>query len=271
MIRVVRGLEPQALADVRARELPVLQAIVAAGGRPKSSDIKGYGPVEVRRALWEMQHKKCCYCEKEIEDTREDVEHFRPKAEADRKPGSALDHGYWWLAYTWENLYYSCPQCNQPPYKGVRFPLEAGSVALGDGEVPPGRERPLLIEPVLESGVAHIEFVREKRGSRPVWVPKPRNRSPKGDWTIRICGLDRDALLDQYNKHVNGYVMPVVESVRTAILSGDPARVYEEVERGRRKLIHPRQRFVGLSHDALRVFVPAEDLARFRLAWPSLV
>jgi hypothetical protein len=77
VILVVRVPEPQALADVRARELPIIQAIVARGERPKSKDITGYGPVDVRRALWEMQHRKCCYCEKDIEDTREDVEHYR--------------------------------------------------------------------------------------------------------------------------------------------------------------------------------------------------
>lgn len=271
MIPIVRGPEPQALADVRASKLPVLQALVASGGRPKSEDIKGYGHEAVRRALWEMQHKKCCYCEKDIENTREDVEHHRPKAEANREPGSPLKDGYWWLAFTWENLYYACPQCNQAPYKGVQFPLDMGSVPLSAGDEPPGFELPLLIDPVLESGISHIEFICQKRAGKAVWVPTPRHNSPKGDWTIRVCGLDRDALLGQYSDHVRDRVFPVVNAVRAAVLGGDPALVYQEVERGRRKLLQPRQRFVGLSHDALRILFPDRKLAVFRLAWPSLV
>jgi uncharacterized protein (TIGR02646 family) len=265
VILVDLGAEPPILATVRAAQLAVLQAIVDGGRQPLSTEIKGYGHLDVRRTLWERQHKKCCYCEKEIEDTREDVEHHRPKAEANRQPGSLLKHGYWWLAFTWGNLFYSCPQCNQPPYKGVKFPLAAGSTPLAEGEAPPGRELPLLLDPALDNGVDHIEFVRDKRDGKPVWVPKAR--TSRGDWTIRVCGLDRDALLGRYNDHVRDHVMPVVEAVRGALRSESAQAIYEQVERGKRKLLHPRQRFVGLSYDALRSFVPDERLARYRLRW----
>ncbi len=265
MIVVVLGPEPQALADARAVQMVVLQRIVAGGRPPLSKEITGYGPPEVRLALWEMQYKKCCYCEREIELTREDVEHHRPKAEANRMPGSALDHGYWWLAFTWGNLFYCCPQCNQAPNKGIRFPLEAGSIPLAEGESPPGGERPLLLDPALDDGIRHIQFVQEKRGGNCVWVPTPR--SVRGDWTIRVCGLARDPLLGRYNEHVTEHVIPVVDKVRAAIRSKSAANVYYEVERGKRKLLHPRQRFVGLSYDALRFFVPDAQLAPWRQSW----
>lgn len=267
MIIIVRAPEPSVPAQIRARELPGLRAIVARGDTPKSSDIQGYGHADVRRALWEMQHKKCCYCEREIELTREDVEHRRPKAEADRAPGSTLDHGYWWLAFTWENLFYACPQCNQAPNKGVRFPLDTGSVVLVAEQAPPGGEIALLIDPERENGIDHIVFVRSKRGNRWVWAPTPRGNSEKGDWTIRICGLDREALVDRYTDHVTRYVMRDVEAVRAAMRTGDAERVYEAVERARRRLLRPRQCFVGLSYDALRSLVPDEELAPYRLTW----
>lgn len=267
MIRVARGPEPPALVKVRTAELAALRRIVGGGRQPLSKEIKGYGPPEVRRALWDMQHRKCCYCEKEIEDTHEDVEHYRPKAQADRAPGSALDHGYWWLSFTWANLFYSCPQCNQPPNKGIRFPLEAGCALLAEDESPPGGEKPLLLHPELDNGILHIQFVREKRGAKLRWVPTARDNSPHGDWTIRICGLDRDALLGRYDDHVKRYVMPVVDNVCDALKSESAQKVYYEVERGKRKLLDPRQCFVGLSYDALRVFVPDAQLAPWRQSW----
>ncbi|HMY18924.1 MAG TPA: hypothetical protein PKA58_21505, partial [Polyangium sp.] len=70
-------------------------------------------------------------------------EHYRPKAEADRRPGSHETHGYHWLAFTWSNLYFSCPDCNRS-YKRTRFPLEHGSIALKTRKRPPGQEIPLL-------------------------------------------------------------------------------------------------------------------------------
>jgi uncharacterized protein (TIGR02646 family) len=267
MILVERGTEPQALTDARAKLLPKLRQIVAGGNEPESKDIFGYGPKEVRDALWKAQHGKCCYCEKEIENRREDVEHYRPKAEANRHPGSLLTHGYWWLAFTWSNLLYACPQCNQPPAKGVQFPLEIGCSPL-TAELPaPGNERPLLIDPAEESGVKHIVFKRQRRGNRDVWVPEERDNSPKGYWTIKVCQLDRDALIKRYTDHVRDHVIPVKDKVRDALDSNDARRIHADVYRAHRKLLVKYQRFVGLSFDALNYFIPSKELAPWNLSW----
>jgi hypothetical protein len=87
-----------------------------------------------------------------------DVEHYRPKTSADRLPGSTATHGYWWLAYTWDNLLFACPSCNRSN-KNDLFPLEHGSTPLHDPDDAPGGERPLLLHPRQDNGVEHIEFV----------------------------------------------------------------------------------------------------------------
>ncbi|MFL6195234.1 MAG: hypothetical protein ACJ75H_13750 [Thermoanaerobaculia bacterium] len=48
-----------------------------------------YGNQEVKTALWQMQHGKCCFCEQDMERRHSDVEHFRPKSEA-KRDGVAL-------------------------------------------------------------------------------------------------------------------------------------------------------------------------------------
>lgn len=267
MIIITRGPEPQALIDARLKNLPELQQIVAAGRAPVSAEITGYGHIDVRTALWLAQHKKCCYCEKEIELQREDVEHFRPKAEADRLPGSPLRHGYWWLAYTWENLLFACRQCNEVA-KGVKFPLNHGSTPLIAEEHPPGRESCLLIDPAVESGVQHIQFKRQRRNERYAWVPEPRNNSMKGLWTIRVCELDRAALIEQYKSYVELAVMPCVREVRSALEQKKAPEIYYSVERARRTLLPRHRRFVGLAYDAFLHFVEPEELQAWKCSWP---
>ena len=70
-----------------------------------------YKAPTVRVALEKLFNDKCAYCEwKPTGGSDWDVEHFRPKGnvfENEEHPG------YYWLAYTWENLYLSCMHCNQ--------------------------------------------------------------------------------------------------------------------------------------------------------------
>src|SRR5438876_929518 len=67
-----------------------------------------YGSTTVKNALKRAQHRKCCYCEAEFEaNYAGDVEHYRPKGTV----GAGrfrIRPGYYWLAYTWANLYYAC-------------------------------------------------------------------------------------------------------------------------------------------------------------------
>jgi hypothetical protein len=264
MIRVHRGLEPAALVKVRTEKLKKLRGIVARGkGDPLSDDIDGYRVVA--KALWEAQLRKCCYCEKSIEHDRNDVEHYRPKAGANRGVHHPARHGYWWLAFTWENLLFSCENCNQGKAKGIKFPLAKGGTPLV-AEQPPNRyERPLLIDPAVECGVEHIQFrfipVEKK------WKPFARQGSSQGYETIRTCMLDRNDLLDLYLKHVNGEVRPEVTAVRAALAGRDCNAIDQAVRSANQKLLRRSKPFVGLSYDALQHFIPNAELTSWGLAW----
>src|SRR5207253_16064 len=85
-------------------------------------DASIYGAKAVKKALIEAQHSKCCFCESKT-GYDGDVEHFRPKAGYQQAPkGRLLRPGYYWLAYTWDNLLLSCSACNQR-HKRNLFPL----------------------------------------------------------------------------------------------------------------------------------------------------
>ncbi|MFP2929231.1 HNH endonuclease [Pyxidicoccus sp. 3LG] len=268
MIRVSRGNEPAELAAARARELPRVRTI-AAVRKPSSEDIGGEYRV-VQEVLWKAQFSKCCFCETREQKKRNDVEHFRPKSRAARAPGCTEQHGYWWLAWTWENLLFSCRNCNQAPAKLDKFPLAPGSEPLVPEQLPPGRERPLLIDPAKESGIDHIHFVWTELGPAPTgrWMPRPRNGSLKGAWTIKVCQLDRPDLLDLYGHHVEAFVKPTLEGVRSAIRAGRKSAAQAEWERAVKILLNARQHYIGLSHDVMNHFIPPVVRAAHQLVLP---
>lgn len=107
MIPLVRPSEPEPLRSTRLAKLEAARQAVVEG---KAIDFSGYGG-ETKTALFNAQHRKCAYCEKPEEQAKyRDAEHFRPKSL------------YWWLAWTWENLLFSCMDCNRE-HKGEEFPL----------------------------------------------------------------------------------------------------------------------------------------------------
>jgi uncharacterized protein (TIGR02646 family) len=110
---------------------------------------------EVKKTLWEHHDHKCCYCERKRDLKREsDVEHFRPKAAV----AEDKDHpGYWWLAYDWENYFFSCKLCNQA-YKKEHFPLLPDGKRAYKTEDPLSDEKQVLIHPIDEEPAEFIGF-----------------------------------------------------------------------------------------------------------------
>jgi uncharacterized protein (TIGR02646 family) len=99
---------------------------------------------DVRGALHAMQGWACAHCQRALENSRGDVDHFRPK-----KGGEHAGHpGYWWLAYATDNLFLTCRVCNST-YKRNLFPLEPGALRA-DVHSPSGcaAEARILVDPV---------------------------------------------------------------------------------------------------------------------------
>lgn len=273
MILIVRGLpqegEATRLAAIEGREVARVRDLIVREGREPSSDEIGTLYRCAGDLLYRRQGRKCAYCERCEERRRNDVEHFRPKAHANRLPGSALTHGYWWLAWRWDNLLFACRNCNQivsrERGKQDHFPLGVGSAVLTAEQVP-GQcaiaEDTLLLDPASESAMEHFRFERLSVGGALQWRPRPLTE--KGAQTIRVCALDRDDLLDDYVEHVESIVRTQVQRLDAL---GHPVaddvwrRTWMDIE----AWLYTRTRpFVALSYDALKVLVPDEDLAERR-------
>ena len=144
-----------------------------------------YGHDQVKNALINSQNGKCAYCEDNVSTVAYgDVEHYRPKGGWQQFRGQKLQKpGYYWLAYEWENLLYSCQKCNQS-YKRNLFPLiNPGSRAKSHSD-DIANESPVLVNPLFEEPGNHLSFNQHI----------PIGLTENGKQTIELCGLDRKEL-----------------------------------------------------------------------------
>lgn len=161
-----------------------------------------YSRQTVRRALRRLFNDKCAYCESTLLNQDWDIEHFRPHGAVAEAPGHP---GYYWLAYTWPNLYASCKHCNQKrkdygSFDEPRSLAAAGKVTHFPLEIEEDRvwshedkerldsERPLLLDPCNEDAEGRFLFSRDGRV-----VPREAT-DRRAATTIEILNLDRPDL-----------------------------------------------------------------------------
>ncbi len=145
-------------------------------------DFRILGQPALKRALSEVFHDKCAYCETPIGvASHADVDNFRPRRGAVGLDGKSSEPHYWWLAVEWPNLYWSCAICNRT--KGSRFPVKGERAEMG-GDLT--REEALLLDPCVDEPSEHLVF-----GSN----GEVASDTERGRITIEILGLNREALV----------------------------------------------------------------------------
>jgi len=268
VIRILRCTEPAELQLVRQARLATLRSL-ALVREPTSKDIDGYKIVAEQ--LWRSQYHKCCYCESKVPKAFNDVEHYRPKGEADRLPASNSTHGYWWLAFDWDNLLFACPGCNRSG-KNSKFPLAPGSVPLIAEQMPPGNEVALLIDPTADNPIEHIEYKFASTagvGGVFYWWARPRKNSLLGNETIAVCELNRIDLLELRNDYVRDILSRQVKALSKALNEGNRERAEEEYENSI-GLLASSNTYVGLAFDVLRTEISSRKLKLLiGRGWPS--
>jgi uncharacterized protein (TIGR02646 family) len=180
-----------------------------------------YAHEEVSKALEELFHQKCAYCEVSLARTDWDVDHFRPKGRiAERK-----DHpGYYWLAYTWENLFPSCTWCNQhrkarPTWSGEpgiasgkldQFPLEKENDRALTPRSDLDAEERLVLDPCRDQPEQHFQYdllggIRTSAGSK------------KGNTSINVFKLGEPRLRKARQVRISEIVagLRLLETVKT--------------------------------------------------------
>jgi uncharacterized protein (TIGR02646 family) len=183
-----------------------------------------YAARAVKDALRAAQHRKCAFCESIFDNTGYgDVEHFRPKAGYKQRETDELRRpGYYWLAYAWDNLFYSCQLCNQQ-FKRNLFPLADGRGRARTHRHDLKKEKPLLVDPCSQNSALFIgfreEFAYAVGGCR------------EGEATIGVLGLNRKELLDGRRKHLKTLKVLVLarQLVREKIAADPGANLSDEL------------------------------------------
>lgn len=144
-----------------------------------------FGRLEYSDALKKCQGNKCCFCEKPVSTA--DVEHFRPKSAWQQAKGLPQGKpGYFWLAYSWENMLIACTECNSKKNKGNLFPVNGvRSTFPSDCKT----EDKVLINPAEEDPSLFITFRLD--------VPVGIDTQERGRQNIQIFDLkDRADLIE---------------------------------------------------------------------------
>ncbi len=163
---------------------------------------KAYKKDDVKKALSQLFHGKCAYCESRYAGTQPmDVEHWRPKGGVSELGQSGLGVGYPWLAARWTNLLPSCIDCNRPRVqhddltgldetlgKANQFPVSGPRMQrpIPHSATPPVEDVALLIDPTVDDPVQHLRF----RDDGVVIA-----LTDKGTHSIRVYALNRSELV----------------------------------------------------------------------------
>lgn len=160
---------------------------------------KTYANIQVRRALSNMQHGKCCYCERLVDmselfpedcdlemtpHTECHIEHFRPKGRPE----------FTYLQNEWTNLLLACNTCNVN--KGQKF--DRLCIDPSDPDMDPE---------------IHIALAPYELGSTPppdIGKLQPVNGSPQGDWTITNIKLNVSTSRKKRTARILSFVKEIV-------------------------------------------------------------
>jgi len=286
VIHVRRGTEPPSLA--RAGTKGMASAIQAHTRHGPGSDelaatLKGYDASGVKNALYLMQHKKCVWCERRRDQSSSPIEHYRPKDGAWRhrreEPRTKIDAGhYWWLTWSWTNLYFACGRCNDKGHKGNYFRLEAGTK-------PPARpprkaraplpqkyfdlasERPLLIHPAEEDPMDHIAWRPVDKGQpRNLWTWSPKGLTSKGNETI--FDLKLDELADEVGDEIRRGVLRGIEEIDRYLAAGDSVAARDRWNTLLADELSPGSSLSAAKWCALELWMPSKTRRLHGLASP---
>lgn len=255
MIRISRGEEPDELREERRRRLSMCR-LIDLNHRDGPMDLdRGYQCAASALGDESSQGPLCAYCEGQIRETGNPIEHFRPRAAVHEKNGQKVAEGYWWLTWSWENLFRACGTCNDKNHKGNLFPLLDESTRLSVMRAPPGDELPLLIDPTREDPIRFIEFRIQgvDANCEDQWRPFPR-RGLKGDEpkralrTIEVFGLDRGDILKFYTQRVTD-LSGCVDLVKAQIDRNDSTGVARSWRRLLHTAFNPCAQYKALAYD----------------------
>jgi predicted ATP-binding protein involved in virulence len=166
---------------------------------PFNKEIDG----ELKTHLHNVFHGKCGYCEIKIEPPLSGtVDRYRPNNGV-RDKNDYYQDLYWWLNFEWENLIYSCKECNQ--YKGSYFPIKGNRVLKEKDDFK--SEHRLLLNPYLDEPNEHLGYIIYGEPYHIYAI------TDEGNQTVELLRLNRTNLIEGRRKAKT----EIIESIESLI------------------------------------------------------
>lgn len=267
MIRVDRTVTPTPPPLVASRVDVALAKAQAHFGRddPEAAqtrfkfDAMIYRAPEVLDALRLLFRDKCAFCEAPVyAPLSPTVHHFRPTQDATDSDGEVSRPHYWWLAYSWENLYLVCQHCGGAsarifPVIGRRLPIEA---PLGTED-----ERAVLLDPCADDPAEHLAFADDgqlvaltERGHATIEVYRLNRRSlraARAEAIAAALGIVRARLSEGSDLHDVRALLDPSRSYAAAVTQA-VQRLLSEIGRDDLMLAHIPERSRAVVGNLLR-------------------
>lgn len=153
----------------------------------------------VKNSLKELYHNKCAYCESSLYNAHGHIEHYRPK-KASNLTRCDSSKGYYWLAFSWDNLIPCCEICNgfksncfdtinaKIDFEQKDSSFESLHKSLREYNK---KEEPKLLHPEIDRFENSICF--RKKGQL-------LSKNRKVRYTLRVCKLNRINLREEREK-----------------------------------------------------------------------
>ncbi|MEM6686588.1 MAG: hypothetical protein AAF617_12475 [Bacteroidota bacterium] len=246
----------------------------------KAYKFRVYGHAMVKDALIKMGKGKCAYCESDILATYVgDIEHFRPKGEIEElKATGNSKPGYYWLAADWDNLLFSCRNCNQKSRQATataeeiksmgkmnQFPLfdESKRVRSHADDIAEEEKVRLLLNPCKENPEEYFMYDIDSG------VIKPKQRKEflkqRALSSIKVFALQRVPLVIEREKRAI-LISAQMQRVEEAFINyndfvNDPQRserfanVLQREMETLQNFLEPTQEYLGLARQMIGQFM----------------
>jgi len=215
MIRVEKDFDAVPTILTKANRKEAFDKNIEEKGYVDSKNL--YKVSSVQKALNELYHLKCAYCEQRLLDSPKHIEHYRPK------------DIYYWLAYSWDNLLLCCGSCNSA--KGKRFEtlnskVEYNSESFenihGLGKSYDEVEKPLIVNPEQDDVLKLITFDVDG---------KIDSTDERVHHTIyKACNLNREELKKLRLEIINDFKNSLEEHFNYFIRYGDITRFQPDIK-----------------------------------------
>lgn len=156
----------------------------------------------VKETLKKLYDYKCAYCESTLKNSYGEIEHYRPKRSSKLSKCDATK-GYYWLAFSWDNLLPCCKMCNNKKLncfdisdKRVEYSDETLEVLHQSLQSYNAKENPKLLHPEIDEFEKLITFNRKGFMD---------SNNEKVIYTSQICDLNRENLKEAREKIFTKY------------------------------------------------------------------